>query len=223
VNPAAWNIDLRTLEVERDIHSLLLEGRGTFAPQEPLQVDALVIINRAQQFRYEAERIEDNLRPALDAYLSYGANGLNDRFDRSWTTTRDSDSSVARVGLLFSVQLDTELKNSRISAARLNADAEESRARAITLNSNVAWKETQRNINSLKVQVKEARKLSSLQNRTVNAERARFEQGRSTTFQLTTFEVNAADSQLRLYQLLANLRKAENRARSFTLEEGMTQ
>jgi len=76
-----------------------------------------------------------------------------------------------------------------------------------------------REISNLQQQISQARKLSSLQQKKVEAERERFEQGKSTTFQITTFEKDAGDSQIRLYRLLASLRKAESRARSFSLEE----
>jgi hypothetical protein len=219
VAPLNWRVDLAALEAPRDPYTLIVPGNPALNPQDPVTLSALSTAYRAQQFSSEAERTEEGLRPVLDAYLSYGTRGINNRFDTSWTSTRGSDASAARVGVLFSLQLDDALKQERILAARLSAEAEDSRARAAMLESSVAWEELERVVANLRIQASEARALSALQWRKVQAERTRLEQGRSTTFQLTSFEVDAADSQLRLYRLLANLRKAESQARLFTLEE----
>lgn len=218
-NPETWTPDLKSLETNRAPTELLLFGGNALLVEDPLRLEALSALYRAQHRRIEFARIDDELKPALDAYLAYGANGIDNQFDDSWGSTSEGDSDTTRVGILFSVELDDRLKNDRRNAARFSADAEESRARALTLDSKVGWQELQRNLLDLLGQEKEARILAALQQRKVEAERVRYEQGRSTTFQMTTFEVDASNSELRLYRLLAALRKIENTARSFTLEE----
>jgi outer membrane protein TolC len=214
VLPTSWNLDLKSLERDRNLSDLLAQSEAE-KDAKIVRMDAIAEAHRGQQLAAEAKRIDDGLKPELDIYASYGANGINERFGRSWKDASKADTPHARVGVLLSFDMDTGLKNEQRKAARLQALAQESRARGLVRESIVAWDELTRNIENLKTQVKEARSLSRLQNEKVDKERVRFEQGKTTTFQMTTFEVDAAESELRLYRLLTDLRKAEAMARIF--------
>jgi outer membrane protein TolC len=217
--PASWNLNLKTLEQERDPLSLLAAADPDMSLNQPVLIDTLSINSRARQLEIEAKRIEDSISPDLSAYVSYGADGYDHEFGRSWEESADTDSNAARVGLIYTVELDYELRQEKLTSAKLAADSETSRLKASMLQSSVAWLELMRSIGSLKQQILEAIRLAALQNKKVAAEKERFEQGRSTTFQMVSFEVDASESELRLYRLMAGLRKAENRARAFILEQ----
>ena len=217
VTPETWQLDVASLEAPRDPRALMI-GQG--APSAvPQRLDALASARRTEQAKKQAARVDDTLKPSLDAYVAYGANGIESSTGSAWDRAGRAEQNAGRVGLLLSVELDSGLKDEKRRAASLTAAAQESRTQALSRESTIAWTELQRNIGNLKTQAKEARDLAQVQLRKVTAERRRYEQGRTTALQLTTFEVDAAESELRLNRLLTNLRKAESGARTFTLDE----
>ncbi len=214
--PEMWKVDSKVLEQERNISMLLATSGGS---GEPVRLDALSSKYRATQVKSEAEQISDSLKPQLDAFVSYAANGVDQSVSGSWDRAKSANYDAGKVGVLLSVELDQGLKNQRRKSAKLTAEAEAYRATALSRESMTGWSDLRRNIENLKQQAREARELSALQNRKVTAERRRYEQGRTTALQITTFEVDASESELRLYRTLADLRKAEASARAFSFEE----
>ncbi len=219
VDPSGWKLDLKILDKDRATIFLLAEADPAANSPQPVLVETLASRSRAEQLELQARRVEDSLKPDLAAYVLYGSNGANDRFNRSWEDTADTDSNMAQIGLQFSMQLDFDLRKESADAAKYGAESEKSKSAASDLKSKFSWNELERKISSLKSQVAEARRLSDLQKKKVAAEKERFEQGRSTTFQMVSFELDASESELRLCRLLANLRKAENQARLFILAD----
>ncbi len=215
--PRTWQIDLKELEASRPFEQLLT-GSGS---AEPVRLDSLSSRFRAQQADSEASRTDDSLRPKVDAYVSYGQNGADERFATSWDRAKDPQFSAARVGVTLSMDLDWTLKDDQRRAARLNAEARELEARAQSRLSNVGWADLKREIDELKRQEKEAGRLADLQEKKVAAERSRYRLGRTTVFQLITFEIDAANSQITLARIRADLRKLEARARIFTRQAGV--
>lgn len=215
-NPENWSIDLKELEKARNVESLLAESTGE---EKPVQLAALAASYLSQQVRSEAARVEDTYRPKLDAYVSYGQNGADENFSGSWNRALDPQYSATRVGLLFSLELDSSLRGDQRRAAELRAQARELEARAQMRASSFSWDDLVRQVNSLKAQVSEAARLSEIQERKVEAERSNYRLGRTTIFQLITFEIDAANAELGLVRKLAELRKAESSARIFTRQQ----
>lgn len=225
IQPTSWTLDLPALEVDRDPRSLFVSDKRSGRAEAPsttppMRLAALSNAYGAQRARLEATRAEDTLRPDLSIFASYGSNGVKDTVGSSWDRTLAQEAPGKAVGLTLSMELDEGLKNQRRTAALLNAQAQESRSQALSRESEVIWNELQRNIASLKIQIGEARALAAVQLKKAQAERVRYEQGRTTALQLTTFEVDAADSEIRLYRLLTLLRTTESAARLFAAEEG---
>lgn len=212
-DPSAWTLNLNSLEDDRPLESLMLSSAGS---NEPVRLDTLTSIYSARQAEVDAARIDDSLRPKLDAYVSYGQNGSDERFGPAWNNAADPSFSSARVGVALSVDLDWRLKNDRRRAAELNAQSLTLQAQARKRSSEVGWSDLQRQVTELRAQVKEARRLADFQTCKADAERRRYRLGRTTVFQLITFEVDATEAELQVYRLLADLRKVESRARLFT-------
>jgi outer membrane protein TolC len=215
-NPDAWKIDLKSMEVTRPLDSLLAFSTGS---STPLRLDSLSTRFLAEQAAAEASRVDENLQPKLDAYVSYGQNGRDERLGAAWDRARDPEFSSTRIGVLFSMDLDSGLKEDQRRAARLNAESRSLEARAQERLSVVGWSDLNREIESLKKQAEEANRLAEFQERKVAAERNRYRLGRTTVFQLITFEIDAANSKVELARILSNLRKAESRARVFTRQQ----
>lgn len=208
--------DLQSLEKERTIESLLA-GQG--ALPEPQRIDSIVSAKLVEQAEYEAKKIREQLKPQFDAFISYSQNGISSSFDQSWSLAGDPSNSATRVGVLLKVPLNRKLTSQREKSATLAAEANKLRAEYMQRNSKVGWSELLRRITTLKQQYQEAQRLAQYQLEKVAEERRRFRLGRSTVFQLVSFEVEAADAEIRKYRFLSDLRKAESQARIFTLSE----
>lgn len=217
VDPVTWQPDLNSFEKDRSPTSLL--AGGSTSPASPVRLDALSSNFKVAQSKTEAERVADNLKPQLDAYVSYGANGIDEHTSSSWSEASRREHDATRVGVLLSIDLDQSLKNQKRKAAQLSAEAEAYRAATLSRQSNLGWSDLIRSIENLREQVKESKELADLQNRKAKLERRRYEQGRTTVLQITTYEVDAAQSELRFYEVLSQLRKAESLARLFTVAE----
>lgn len=209
---------LESLEESRSPLNLLALA-ATSASAKPWSLAALSSSYRSRQAQLEADRVEDQLRPSLQAYLSHGRNGIEDTFTQSWNRAQTEDFMATSLGLRFSMELDTDLKSDRRRAAQLAAEARELEARAQRRQGDLAWVDLERQIRNLKAQTEEAKKLTKFQLQKSNEEHRRYRQGRSTAFQAITFETEAAVSQLRYYQTLSNLRKLESLARGFAIWE----
>lgn len=213
LKPETWKIDLREIEKARSTEALMASSAGQ---GEPIRLDSLSASFRSLQANAEAERTIETLKPKLDAYASYGQSGQNTDFGVSWSQSADPEFSSTRVGVQFSMELDSGLREDQRQAARLNAQARNLEAQAQQRLSQVGWFDLNRQIDDLKKQAEEATRLAQTQERKVQAERSRYRLGRTTVFQLITFEIDATNSQLTLSRILSDLRKAESRIRLFT-------
>lgn len=184
----------------------------------PLRLDALAAINRAEQSHYEAERAVDSTRPTLDLYASYGANGLERSANAAWDRAATAKYNQQKVGLVFAMNLDGDVRSDLRTASRENAEALKTRAEGLKRASDISWNDLLRSIRQLKEQIKLANDVSQLQSRKLTVERRRYQQGRTTTLQMTTFEVEATESELTLNRLLVALKKAESLVRLYNFD-----
>lgn len=214
VDPSQWTLDVKSLESDRDVSRLALMETSSIGT--PTRLDALAADYLFRQTKEDGLKDDDGLKPLVDAYASYGANDVDANSGTAWRQAARAKQPVARVGIMFSMELHGDIKDQKRTASRLKTASQELQAKALQRESSIAWTELQRQIASLRSQAKEAKELSALQLKKVNAERRRFEQGRTNTLQMTTFEVDATTSELRLYRILAELRKTESLARTFT-------
>lgn len=214
VEPETWQVKESALETDRDALRLVSGKVGA----APMRMDALSANYAAEQAAYEARRVADSLNPTLDLYASYAANGIDAKKSEAWDKAGRAETTRTQVGVIFSTPLDFGLKSDQRRASRLSAESATSRAQGLGRASKIAWQDLQRSIVNLRAQVKEARVLADLQGRKVTSERKRFRQGRTTTLQMTTFELDASESELDLYRLMVDLRKAEGSARLFAGE-----
>lgn len=180
-----------------------------------VRLDVYAAQQQAQQNSYEALQIEDSLRPDLSVFASYTSNGIAEKFDPSWDRAIEEDYAEQRVGLTFSMLLDSDIR-SRQKAAVLSSESAKYRSLALIRESETAWAELARNLKQTEVLIKIAKNLFDLQTQKLKSEQQRFQQGRTTTLQMTTFEIDAAESELRLYSLISQQQKLVSQLRLFT-------
>lgn len=178
--------------------------------------DSLASEAEALQAEIETKKVREQLKPLFDVYMSYGQNGISDTFDESWSRAGNQRFSGTRVGLTFSVPLNRSLTSKQEKAKRLEAEALKLQANNQRRQSQLGWIDLERQQKVIQMQSQEASKLADFQTQKVIEERRRYKIGRSTLFQLVSFEVEAAEAAVRKFTFLAELRKTESQARLFT-------
>lgn len=214
IEPATFQPDLASLEMNRMPNALIATPTAANSGT-PRSLVALSSLYRYNQAKAEVERTDDILRPLLQAYMSHGRNGIDSAVPSSWDRATSDANPATTIGLRLSLELDSDLKADRQKAAALAAEALALQSKAQARTSELEWSDLQRQIENLKAQAEEARKLARFNSRKSAEEQRRYRQGRTTAFQAITFETDAAASELKLYQLFSNLRKAESLARTF--------
>jgi outer membrane protein len=207
---------LDAIDKNRSLSDLLADTGNL---ETPRRLDSIASEKMAVQAEMEAKKVREQLKPQLDAYVSYGQNGIANTFDNAWARAGNDRFLGVRAGVLFKVPLNRRLTGEQERAAELAAEASRMQAQYRGRESRVGWDELQRRLSVLKQQVQEATRLAEFQTSKVLEERRRFRLGRSTVFQLVTFEVEAAEAEVRKYRFLADLRKNESQARLFTRSE----
>lgn len=208
------NPDPKSLVTDRDYKKLII---GTTA-ESPARLDVLAQKYLAEKNLFEADRIKNSLSPSLDAYVGYGKNGIDNDYSSSSRRAFNSDQEMSSIGLVFSMELDGDLKDDRRRSAMLLAQSQSFFAKSLERNAQLEWSDFERNVQSLRGQSFEAKQLAEFQTKKSIEEQKRYQLGRSTVFQLVSFEQDAAEAELRYYLLLSNLRKTEARARVYTSE-----
>lgn len=211
------NIDQIILSV-KDTENLTSDFKNK-SQKKYLRLDALAAEQSAKRFQAESDRIDDSLKPNLDAFVSYTSNAIDERFDPAWDRSINEDNTDQRIGLSFSLLLDSESKDQQRKAARSNYEAMQLKAAAARRESEIAYDELLRSAGQIESQIKIAKQLFELQTQKLNLERIRYQQGRTTTLQITTFEVDAAESELRLYRLMTQYQKMISQFRLFNETE----
>jgi outer membrane protein TolC len=217
IKMAAWKPRLESLETDRNPASLLAVDDGIAAT--PKRIDALVSRYRGKETRALADRERDALRPQLDFVLSYGRNGIESTFSNAWQQAFSNNSTYTQFGLQFAMQLGSDVRDGRLRAAELQADALELDAKRLGQASDIGWEDLNERIRFQRQNIENSRKLAALQIQKTEEERKRYEQGRSTAFQTISFEIEAAQAKLEVYRQLAALRRIESLSRQFTREK----
>lgn len=208
--------DTEALNKERPLRTLIT---GTLEPsQKPARWDTLSSAAAAEQADIEVKKIREQLKPQFDVYASYAQNGISDTFEDSWARAGNHRYNGARIGVNLSIPLNRKTTGHQETASRLQAEASRLTAQAQTRTGQMDWTDLERRYDVLKAQTTESKRLAQFQKEKVLEERRRYKIGRSTLFQLTTFEVDAAEAAVRQLTFLSELHKTESQARLYTTE-----
>lgn len=206
------------LKQDRDINSLT--AQTDFAPAAPALIETLQEQADADLFKAESDLAIDKIKPVLEAGYTYGQQGLNTSFASARDNAFSKDDNYHEFGVVFSMPLDLPLIIKSNEASRLKTKAQEARSKRSKRQSNLQWADLERMIIEQKKRVQTAQTIAKLQNDKSQEERARYEKGKTTTFQVITFEQDAAESELLVWQLTKQLRQTEAQARSYISHSG---
>ncbi len=212
-----WEGDLLPLEedIRRDRALLSLPVQANFAPPAPMLIEALRAESDAAYLESLAKYEKDQLKPVLELGYVYGQRGLDTSFSTARSEAGDHDNNFHQVGLLFTAPLDFSLISQARRATEARAEAQSFRSNRSNRQSHVQWADLERTTLEQKERVKTAVEFEKFQQSKSAEERSRYQKGRTTAFQAITFELEAAESELLVYQLLAQLRRTEARARAY--------
>lgn len=212
----SWRPDTKEILISRPWESLWVPAnQDKSGSQTPLLIAAAKEIALLDRRRAALMRVQDELNPRLEAFGSYGQSGLDARFSRALEESLETNFRFYEVGLRFNLDLGFSSKQSKRESAEQAMLSQQNRAEYFQAVSASTWKELEEDFRNLQERAKIASTLSEIQRQKSQEERRRYEQGRSTAFQAITFEVEAAQAALDVFEANHQLRKLESRAREF--------
>lgn len=210
-----WRPDPEDLSKPRAFDQMPVEWKPEDLGQKFTTLSFLQAQNDALAASARADETSNSLAPELNLELAYGKNAIDPNTDDALRRSYESDHEQSSVGLVFRTGLDFGSKSKSIESARSKRDAATQRESARKTENEFAWSQLTRDLKDLTDRIEKTRALVSLQDQKANAERERYRKGRSTAFEAVTFEQDAAESEITLWQLYALMRKTEAKARLF--------
>ncbi len=198
----------RTIGLYEDELKLLLNSKDWFTafvpadlpPTEPISPDPQTIAARAlanrpdlkaAELAIEAARIEeevarDNIRPVLDLVGLVGQGGTDEAYGDTLRDAVDEPETEWQAGLAFSVPLENNAAKGRFRQASAAHSRAVNQAQQLRLEVQKSVRTTVRDV-QLAIKAMEAtRKTSIATQKRLEAEQAKFEVGRATTFDVLT-------------------------------------
>ncbi len=209
-----WQPNAKDLTVSRPIDELPNVWRAE-ALNNVVLLQFLETDSEASAAAIQADETREAIRPELQFQLAYGKNAIDPDTDVALREAQSGSSEYSSIGVVLRTGLDFSSEKKRVDAARALRDAAVMRREARAAESRVAWSQLKRDWTELNARLLQSAELVDLQRRKANAERERYRKGRSTAFQAITFELEAAQAEILLWQLHALVRKTEARARLF--------
>lgn len=211
----SWQPDFNQLTLRRSLNELTLNPSAS----TPIRLETLILAYRQKQLQATYKSTTDEVRPSLALTFAHGRNGVRDNSGDAISRAGDDQTNYSAVGLVLTVDLDLDENNKRKDSVRFLAEANEALVKRVQRTNQLNWDDLKREVSSLQDQLMLATNLSNFQKTKSEKERRFYQQGRSTVFQAISFELDAAEAELRVYRILNQLRKTENQARFYGLDE----
>jgi len=196
------------------------------AGQAPVRIDTLLKVEEAKVRLAVADETSDAFRPDLKLQ---GLLALNSKNPSNPAGTPEAGPTLvkfadpvkptAQVMLAFSMPLDRDAIDRGRFVSRAEAHSSKMLAERALFESKSAWDELVRRHGELSKRIEVLESLSKTQSEKATREQERLSRGRTTTFQVVTFEQDAADARLNLLRLKAEQRKLEAASRLFVADE----
>jgi len=135
-------------------------------------------------------------RPTFDVYGSYALNGRNAAVGAALGNPFQAGRPTWELGMKFVMPLDRGLASEAIGGAQQEQQAAEMIVRQKQRDQDQDWQELQRKIAELKHRLQLTQSLVNVQKTKLQRERERLAAGRTTTFQVLSFEQDFAQSRL---------------------------
>lgn len=169
------NVDIQRLKLNKNLQKI----RKDLKAQSDL--------NLSQAAAYGAQK--EQIKPNLDLTVQAQTNGRAGTYTRAQRNTWE-DEDYLFVGVNFSMALD-QLKASKVRSGYEKLESSQKLIEQARLRDEVlTWSETVDRAEQITKQLELLRNLEVVQRKNADSERSRLSRGRSTTFQVLTFEQN---------------------------------
>ncbi|MEO5667509.1 MAG: TolC family protein [Bdellovibrionota bacterium] len=189
--------------------------------KDPNRLDMWIQSYAAKISETAARETQEMLRPDLALTGAFGANARDPGIGTSTSDAFASDTSFYKVGLKLSMSLDFGLKHNLRAAADAEAKAARMKSNKLSRDTASSWDEIVRRHKELGNSIDAMEVLVKAQQAQLDREQERLSTGRSTTFQVITFEQSVADTKFSLLQLRAAQRKLEAASRLYMTQNAV--
>lgn len=180
-----------------------------------VKLDTYLSVLDARNKKLSAEQAVDGQKPDLILEGRYGTNAIEDSMGSATSKISNNDIPTTLVSLKLIWMLDGSVKNAVTSAAKATSMSSELKMQRSLLESESSWSEYQRKHREFGKKIEQAAVLSKIQTEKAAQERDKLSKGRSVTSKVITAEQDAADAELRLSKLKAEMRKFEAQAKMY--------
>lgn len=139
--------------------------------------------------------IERN-KPTFEVYGSYAFNGRDPQRGEAITNSFQNDHATSAIGLRFNAPLDFGTTSSNIEGYKKEQTAAEMNFQRKVFDQDREWNDLITRFEDAKVRLDFAEKISDTQKSKTTNEGTRLNNGRTTTFQVLTFELDLAQADL---------------------------
>jgi outer membrane protein TolC len=156
-----------------------------------------VVRAQGEAAQIEVEVNQNGVMPQLDLTAQLGTSGLGDKLGNQFDPIFDGDSYNASVQLVFSTPIGNHTAKGLLEAARRQVRRVKVSEADIKQQISVAVVQAVNLLRSTQKRVETLEKSTRLANVNLDAEKARFEVGRTTNFEVLRRQEELAQSQLR--------------------------
>lgn len=211
---AVWQPDPKELPVVRSAEELVTPWKIEDLDRiQPLEL--IAARNSSQASEQRALEAREQIRPTLSLQAAYGKNGLDPSDEVALRQGLEAHHEYSSIGVVFSSGLDLGLERKKVESARASRDSAKLHLTSLEADGVVSWDQLKQTLRDLQLRCDQAEKLAQLQWKKADAERRRYRLGRTTAFQVITFEQEAAVAEITLMNLYALNRKTEAQARLY--------
>lgn len=182
---------------------------------DPVRLDALAKSLEAEVRKTVSEEFENGTRPDLVIQGAYAMNARKATGSGTLSDTFQTDHPTKSIGLQFTMDLDRSSVNKARRGMEAEARASDLRSQQAFFESKTSWEELQRRYKVLSERIKIMEKLAKINGDRMKRENERLKVGRTTTFQVISFEQESAETQIQLVRMKTERRKLESQARMF--------
>lgn len=165
-------------------------------PKAELRSDTLAALEQQNLAKANAALAIERNRPTFEVYGSYAFNGRDPQRADAISNSFKTDHTTSAIGLRFNTPLDFGTTSSAIDGYKKEQIAAEYNYQRKVFDQDREWNDLLTKFADAKVKLDLAEKISEAQRTKTLYERNRLTNGRTTTFQVLSFEVDNASAEI---------------------------
>ncbi|MGE3611284.1 MAG: TolC family protein [Bacteriovoracaceae bacterium] len=212
---------IRESEGEIDLHGKPEESAAGILEAEipkkmKMREDVLAQLANQKLAMANAELGTQRNRPNLELYGSYSVNGRNSQYQEAYDQAMRTTRPFSIVGVRFTTPIDVWSMNDYKKAYAQEVTASELAYKRKMFEVEKEWEILVERFNNFKTRLRLSQKMVKVQERKLQNEKQRYNQGRTTTFQVLQFEQDFANAQLLKLRYERELLTVYNQIKLFT-------